>query len=92
MQHAIQPTPAPALTEDRESMALKKLVNLMGQERGYAFYLEVLDLLALKGLATPNDSVRFGEELISRGGVLASIGRSIKIQAILHGAQPARSA
>lgn len=73
-------------------MALKKLVNLMGQERGYAFYLEVLDLLGLKGLATPNDSVAFGEELISRGGVLASIGRSIKIQAILHGAQAARSA
>jgi hypothetical protein len=88
MQHAIQPLPA--ITEERETMALKKLVNLMGQERGYAFYLEVLDLLGLKGLATPNDSVRFGEELIARGGVLASIGRSIKIQAILHGAQAAR--
>jgi hypothetical protein len=83
-------TPSPSLKEDRETMALKKLVNLMGQERGYAFYLEVLDLLGLKGLATPNDSVRFGEELISRGGVLASIGRSIKIQAILHGGQAAR--
>jgi hypothetical protein len=85
--------PAPATSppkEDRETMALKKLVNLMGQERGYAFYLEVLDLLGLKSLATPNDSVRFGEELISRGGVLASIGRSIKIQAILHGGQAAR--
>jgi hypothetical protein len=81
----------PAVTEERESMALKKLVNLMGQERGYAFYLEVLDLIGLKGLSTPNDSARFGEELISRGGVLASIGRSIKIQAILHGAQAARS-
>ena len=38
-------------------------------------------------LATPDDSARFGNELISRGGVLASIGRSIKIQAILQGAQ-----
>jgi hypothetical protein len=84
--------PAPAVKEERESMALKKLVNLMGQERGYSFYLEVLDLLGLKSLATPNDSVRFGEELISRGGVLASIGRSIKIQAILHGAQVSRTA
>lgn len=90
MQHATQPTPAQS--EERQSMALKKLVNLMGQERGYSFYLEVLDVLGLQGLATPNDSVRFGEELISRGGVLASIGRSIKIQAILHGAQAVRPA
>jgi hypothetical protein len=81
-----------APTEERDNMALKKLVNLMGQERGYSFYLEVLDLIGLKGLTTPNDSVAFGEELISRGGVLASIGRSIKIQAILHGAQVARTA
>lgn len=73
-------------------MALKKLVNLMGQERGYAFYLETLDRLGLEGLSNPNDSARFGEELIARGGVLASIGRSIKIQAILHGAQASRSA
>jgi hypothetical protein len=92
MQHA--PVTATLITppkDERESMALKKLVNLMGQERGYAFYLEVLDLLGIKSLASPNDSVRFGEELISRGGVLASIGRSIKIQAILHGAQASRS-
>jgi hypothetical protein len=83
---------APAPAEERETMALKKLVNLMGQERGYSLYLEILDRIGLKGLATPNDSVRFGEELISRGGVLASIGRSIKIQAILHGAQTVQPA
>jgi hypothetical protein len=88
----MQITTEPAPTQERETMALKKLVNLMGQERGYSLYLEVLDLIGLKGLATPNDSVRFGEELISRGGVLASIGRSIKIQAILHGGQSVQSA
>ena len=84
--------PVPASEPTKEPMALKKLINLMGQERGYSFYLEVLDLLGLNGLTSPNDSLRFGEELISRGGVLASIGRSIKIQAILHGAQAPRTA
>jgi hypothetical protein len=67
--------------------ALQKLVNLMGQERGHRFYTETLDNLGMSELATPDDSARFGNELISRGGVLASIGRSIKIQAILQGAQ-----
>lgn len=67
--------------------ALKKIVNLMGQERGQQFYLETLDNLGMAELSSPNDSARFGNELISRGGVLASIGRSIKIQAILQGAR-----
>jgi hypothetical protein len=68
--------------------ALKKLVNLMGEERGRTFYRETLDQLGMQELTTPDDSARFGEELISRGGVLSSIGRSIKIHAILHGARP----
>jgi hypothetical protein len=66
--------------------ALQKLVNLMGQERGHRFYFETLDSLGMTELASPDDSARFGNALISRGGVLASIGRSIKIQAILQGA------
>jgi hypothetical protein len=70
--------------------ALQKLVNLMGQERGHRFYLETLDNLGMAELATPDDSARFGNELIARGGVLASIGRSIKIQAILQGAHTER--
>jgi hypothetical protein len=67
-------------------MPLKKLTNVMGQERGHAFYVEILDVLGLDELRDPNDNARFGDELITRGGVLASIGRSIKLQAILHGA------
>jgi hypothetical protein len=66
--------------------ALQKLVNLMGPERGSRFYQDTLETLGMADLATPDDSAKFGNELISRGGVLASIGRSIKIQAILQGA------
>lgn len=76
-----QPTPTQA-----KPMPLTKLVNLLGATRGEATYLEVLDTLQLEGLRGPDDNARFGEALISRGGVLAAIGRSIKLQAILHGA------
>ncbi|NJK33130.1 MAG: hypothetical protein HC927_12385 [Deltaproteobacteria bacterium] len=68
--------------------ALQKLINLMGSERGQKLYEEVLRSLGMTDLRTPNDSARFGNALIERGGVYASIGRSIKIQAILHGARP----
>lgn len=61
---------------------------MMGEERGRIFYRDTLDKLGMTELATPDDNARFGEELISHGGVLSSIGRSIKIHAILHGARP----
>lgn len=69
------------------SAALKKLINVMGPERGQSYYREILDELGLDELGSPEDSARFGQRLIARGGVLASIGRSIKIQALLHGAR-----
>lgn len=68
--------------------ALQKLTNLMGAERGRRFFDQMLDELGMTALATPQDSLRFGEALMEHGGVLASIGRSVKIHAILHGANP----
>jgi hypothetical protein len=59
----------------------------MGTDRGRRFFDQMLDELGMTELATPQDSLRFGEALMEQGGVLASIGRSIKIHAILHGAQ-----
>ncbi len=67
--------------------ALQKIINLMGDDKGRRFYDETLRSLGMEELRTPNDSARFGNALIERGGVYASIGRSIKIQAILHGAR-----
>jgi hypothetical protein len=69
------------------STALQKLTNLMGADRGRRFFDQMLGQLGMNALDTPQDSLRFGEALIEQGGVLASIGRSVKIQAILHGAQ-----
>ena len=65
--------------------AFKKLVTVLGPVRAEEVVSEILGRLGLPRLATPDDRFRFGCELIARGGVLEAIGRSIKIQAILHG-------
>lgn len=66
--------------------ALQKLVNVMGPDRARDLSEQILRQIGLQDLRTPNDRYRFGQALIARGGLLESIGRSIKIQAILHGA------
>lgn len=69
------------------SPALTKLTNLMGPERGRRFFDQMLQTLELSDLDSPQASLRFGEALIEQGGVLASIGHSVKIHALLQGAR-----
>jgi hypothetical protein len=66
--------------------ALQKIFNTFGAQRGRALVDETLASLGITELRTPDDRLRFGNALIKRGGLLESVGRSIKIQAILHGA------
>jgi hypothetical protein len=66
--------------------AIQKVINVLGRERGQQLIEETLREIGLRSIDTPNERVRFGNVLIKRGGVLESLGRSIKIQAILHGA------
>ena len=66
--------------------AALKIYNVLGRDRGQRLLDELLRELGVPDATTPNDRVRLGNLLIQRGGVLESIGRAIKIQAILHGA------
>ncbi|MGZ3421566.1 MAG: hypothetical protein ACXWUG_07615 [Polyangiales bacterium] len=66
--------------------ALQKVFNVMGAERGRVIVDQTLKQLGVRELRTPDDRLRFGNELIKHGGLLESVGRAIKIQAILHGA------
>lgn len=75
------------MEEPTRSPVLIKLTNLMGEERGRRFFDQMLRQLDMPELATAQDDLRFGEALIEHGGVLASIGRSVKIHALLHGAR-----
>ena len=69
-----------------QNAALQKVFNVMGAERGRAVVDETLKQLGMLELKTPDDRLRFGNALIRHGGLLESVGRAIKIQAILHGA------
>src|SRR5690349_2940614 len=66
--------------------ALQKLANVLGPEQARKVTGEILRQLGINDLRAPDDRLRFGEALIARGGLLESIGRAIKMQAILHGA------
>jgi hypothetical protein len=67
--------------------ALQKILNLLGPEKGQAVIDEVLRKIGCTTLSSPDDRYRFACELMTRGGVLEAVGRSIKIQAIFHGAK-----
>ena len=69
-----------------QNPALQKVFNVMGTDRGRAVVDQTLGKLGMRELRTPDDRLRFGNELIKLGGLLESVGRAIKIQAILHGA------
>jgi hypothetical protein len=71
----------------RADPALQKILNLLGPEKGQALIDEVLRKIDRVSLATPDDRYLFACELMTRGGVVEAVGRSIKIQAILHGAK-----
>lgn len=67
--------------------ALVKLINMMGRDKAEELAIEIYTELGIRGLASPTDRLRFGDALVKRGGVLEAIGRSIKVQALLQGAQ-----
>lgn len=67
--------------------SLSKLVRLYGHERTEALVRDTMREIGLLALATPDDRLKFGSALIKQGGLLAAVGRAIRIQAILHGAR-----
>jgi hypothetical protein len=66
--------------------AFQKLINVLGLEKAQAVIDETLQRIGRPALLTPDDRYLFACELMTRGGLLEAVGRSIKIQAILHGA------
>jgi hypothetical protein len=67
--------------------AISKVISIMGRERGMQVVEDAMQHARLETLRTPDDRYAFASALMTRGGVFEAIGRSIKIQAILHGAK-----
>jgi len=66
----------------------KRLVHVYGESRGNALFREVLAELGLRRLESPNDEMAFADALITRGGLLEAVGRSLRVRALLRGATP----
>jgi hypothetical protein len=67
--------------------ALVKLKNMLGEPAARVLINEIFRELGVWNLDDADDRLRFGAALLPRGGVLEAIGRSIKVQALLHGAK-----
>ena len=70
-----------ALTE----MAFSRLVRALGRDKGTLQAQSALDALGLKELLSANDLLRFANYLITKGGVTESVGRALKVTALLRG-------
>lgn len=71
----------------RQNPVLEKLTYVLGPDEAPKFITATCRSLGLPGLDNPQDRMLFACALIERGGLFEAIGRAIKIQAILHGAQ-----
>ena len=67
--------------------AVQKLQDVLGANKTSQLVEATLRHIQLKRIETLDELLRFGEALLVHGGVIEAIGRSIKIQALLHGAQ-----
>jgi hypothetical protein len=69
-----------------EITAHQKLVHVLGRARAEALTQETLRTIGRANLVDPESRLLFGHALTHHGGVIEAIGRAIKIQAILEGA------
>ena len=67
--------------------SLNKLVRMYGAERTEVLVRDTMREIGVQSLSSADDRLRFGTALLKKGGLLAAIGRAIRIQAILHGAR-----
>jgi hypothetical protein len=70
-----------------EDPAVMKLRHMLGPERTRTLLAQTLPVLGIKEVKTPNDRLKLGKELMTRGGLLEALGSAIKMQALLHGAK-----
>lgn len=69
-----------------QTSVVRKLAGLMGEESALVLVQEVVSECGLIVIETAADLLRFANVLMRRRGVLAAVGRSLKIQAIFLGA------
>ena len=66
---------------------LSRLVHVFGASKGNAIYSETLERIGRDVLDSADDEMAFADALIQGGGLLETIGRSLRVRALLRGAK-----
>lgn len=67
-------------------IAYNRLIRALGPHVGSRVCDETLLAMGLRELSSQNEVLAFANILIARGGAIESVGRALKISAILRGA------
>lgn len=78
----VESTPVDSWTE----VARSKLARILGPERAEILTRETLAGIGLSELGSPEDLLRFADELTKQGGFIEAVGRSLHVHAKLRGA------
>ena len=65
----------------------ERLVKALGATRAGEVLTDVLARFGDRQVETPQDMLDFAEVLCRSGGLVMAVGRSLKVQALLRGAQ-----
>ncbi len=71
-----------------DELARERLFRAIGPAQAPATIEEAMSSLGLSQLRSPTELLRFAEQLMQKGGVFESVGRGLKISALLKGAVP----
>ena len=64
-----------------------RLIHVFGRQKGAEVYERIMGNLGIETIAGPDDEMRFADALIGSGGLMETIGRSLRVRALLRGAQ-----
>lgn len=78
--------PVLAAMNSMTESAFSKLIKAVGRDKALRLGGEALDKLGLRELRTPNELLAFANYLIGLGGIVESVGRALKVSALLRGA------
>lgn len=66
---------------------MERLTKAVGRTAGERYAKEALATLGMRELSTADDLLAFANYLLTKGGVAESVGRALKVTAILRGAR-----
>jgi hypothetical protein len=81
------PIESSASQESLASLARTKLSRVLGEAQGQRIFSETLAAMQLAELETADQLYAFGEQLTSRGGFEAAVGRLLSVAAVMRGAK-----